>query len=495
MTLIRLLIVLLSACASVPAAAEWRRAESPHFIVFSEGPEKKLRERVEELEDFHWLLRTVTNASSGRTSPNKLHVYVVDSKNELETIRSLGRDVAGFYWASGEGIAAVVNTRGKANNPNAILFHEYAHHYMLQHFPSAYPAWYIEGFAEYFSTAKLAGRRVDIGDFDPGRIYSITQLPWLPLERVLGGSPGGLTPEQTSAYYAQSWLITHYFYSNPERQAALRRYFAAIRTSDPIAALQTATGMDAERFTRELRSYIGRGSIQFRRLERAEPTPPPVTVSVLPRGADDLILHEAALRLGLMDKDIAPRLQLIRAAAARHPDDPFARRVLAHAELLHGDRAAALKILEALQQQTPDDAELLYLRGRLHLQNAEEGGGDWDKETALARAWFARAHKVDPNHFQTLYRNAQSLRQGREAVSENTINILLLAQQLAPQVQEIRMNAAAALIARGDVELARDLLAPVISDPHDRSLAEAARQMLNGARGGAKATEAEETAD
>jgi len=480
MRLIRLLIMLAAAAWGVQAQAEWRRAESPNFVVFSEGPENRLRERVKELEDFHWLLKRMTEAAGRPDSPNKLHVYVVDGKQELKAVRDVGRDVAGFYFAGGEGIGAFVDKRGTGRS-NIILFHEYAHHYMHQYFPTAYPAWYIEGFAEYFSTAKFAGRRVDIGNFDPGRVYAVTEQPWLPLERVLGAGPGGLPAEQTAAYYAQSWLMAHYFYSNPERQGALRRYLNAARRSDPIAALQTATGMTLEQFTRELRTYIGRGSIMYRRLERAEPAPPPVTVSVLSKAADDLMLHEAALRIGLDREEAPARLQRIRAAAARHPADPLARRVLAHAEMLHGDKAAALKLLEALQEQVPNDAELMYLRGRLHLEQAEQGK-DWDKEAASARSWFARAHKLNPNHFQTLYRYAQSQRQGPEAVSENTINTLLLAQQLAPQVTEVRMNAAAALIARGDVDLARDLLAPVISDPHDRSLAEAARKMLAGAR-------------
>ena len=36
-------------------------------------------------------------------------------------------------------------------DPKSVLFHEYAHHFMLHHFPAAYPAWYVEGFAEFFS--------------------------------------------------------------------------------------------------------------------------------------------------------------------------------------------------------------------------------------------------------------------------------------------------------------------------------------------------------
>ena len=111
-----------------------------------------------------------------------------------------------------------------------MLFHEYAHHFMWQYAANAYPAWYIEGFAEYFATARFERRRIDLGNFSPGRIASIVQGNWLPMDRVLFGQPRELDREGMARYYAQSWLIAHYFYSTAERQAALRRYLAAART-------------------------------------------------------------------------------------------------------------------------------------------------------------------------------------------------------------------------------------------------------------------------
>ena len=66
--------------------------------------------------------------------------------------------------------------------------------------------------------------------------------------------------------------------------------------SQASAALQTATGMDPAAFTQELRRYIGQGQIEFRRMTRPEgETPPQVTVTTLPHGADDLMLYDAAL--------------------------------------------------------------------------------------------------------------------------------------------------------------------------------------------------------
>jgi hypothetical protein len=265
---------------------------------------------------------------------------------------------------------------------------------------------------------------------------------------VLAGTSAGLTEEGSAMYYAQSWLLTHYFYSNSDRQAQLRRYLSAVAKEGPVRAMQSATGLNMEQFTKELARYIRGGTINYRRMQRPAAQPVPVRITALPRSAADLLVHEAQLRINAAGDP--GTIGSIRAAAAKHPGDPLAQRVLAHAELLHGDRAAA------------------------------EAG---DKAAAeQARLWFAKAHKIDRNHFQTLYRYAQSLRSGSEGVSENTTNVLLLAHQLAPQVAEIRFNAAAILLARGDLDLAEGVLEPLLTDPHNPRGAATARKMLEEAR-------------
>lgn len=462
---------------AAPAKAEWRRAESPNFVLYGNLSESALRQRIVLLEDYDHLLRVMI-AVTEPAAPNKLHIYIVGNARDLRTVQQVPPGVAGFYAATPDGIAAFVDNSAEAGG-NEILFHEYAHHFMMQYRPNAYPAWYVEGFAEYFMTARFVGRRIDIGTASPGRAYAIMQNQWLPMDQILSGMPQSMNREAMAQFYAQSWLIVHYFYSTPERQAALGRYLVAVRGGNPRGALQAATGMDPAAFTQELHRYIGRGQIEFRRMTRAEAaTPPPVTVTSLPRGADDLMVYEAALKTGIDDAEGPDYLARIRAAAARHEGDPFAQRVLAHAELLYGDAATADRLLDPLIAASPRDAELLYLKGMRYLVAAErEDEGEADARTA--RTWFGRAHQADANHYQTLFRYAQSLRRSREYDSENNVNVLLLAHQLAPQVAAITMNAAALLIGRRDYGVAAPLLRPLAADPHNASLARAAQQLLD----------------
>jgi hypothetical protein len=241
--------------------------------------------------------------------------------------------------------------------------------------------------------------------------------------------------------------------------------------------------MTVAELTRALRGYFGDGRIPYTRLTRPGVTPPPVTITQLPRSANDLLLYEAALRLGSDNAGRTSLLERIRAAAARHGEDAYARRVLAHAEVMHGDRAVGGQLVEALIRTSPNDVELLYLMGMRHLIEAEKSD-DWEGNARQAARWFTRAHRADGNHYQTLYRYSQSLRGQQSYDSENTANILALAHQLAPQVDEISMNTAAILIARRDFDSAQAILEPLAASPHSESLADAARQLLEQVRQG-----------
>lgn len=462
--------------AATSASAVWRRAESANFIVYGTVSEASLRERVRLLENYRLVLRTVTNARRSTGAP-KLSVYILNEQRDLRILRPVEQSVAGFYSATAGGIAAFVSPTRLGDD---ILLHEYTHHFMMQYAPGAYPPWYVEGFAEYFMTAQVRSDHFEIGRPSTDRERSLALGDWVPMPEILFYEGGGIDGD---AFYAQSWLATHYFFSTPERQAALRRYLAAIgRGEDPREAFEPAVGMTADRFNAALRAYA-RSSIPYQRVSHAVPPDPEITVTTMPRSADDLILYEAALRLGVPEAYRERHLRQVRDAAARHRDDAYARRVLAHIEVLHGDAAAADLLLEGLLAEMPNDAELMYLKGMRYFTaaQAEESDTEARAQLTLARQWFGRAHRADGNHFPTLYRFVQSQKGEPEYVSENNLNALTLAHELAPQVSEIRLATAAMLMHRGQFTDAEAVLGPLAANIHI-SAARNARELLELAR-------------
>lgn len=291
-----------------------------------------------------------------------------------------------------------------------------------------------------------------------------------------------MSPENTSKFYAQSWVLVHYLFRDAERRAMLNRYLTAInRGDDERAAFEREFAMTPAQLQGALRQYIRRGVVVTRLNRASTEAAPEVTVTRLPRSADNLVLLEASLKLDVPEDERAGYLARVRGAARPHGDDPYAMRVLAHAEALWGDGAAAERLLTRLLADRPNDPELLYLMGLRHFVAARDSD-DPDVDSRAAQGWFVKAHQADPNHYPTLYRYAQSLRGEPSYVSENTSNILLLAHQLAPQVDEIRLNAAAMLMNRGEFADAEVLLAPLAASPHSRGSATAAKDLLAKAR-------------
>ncbi|HEX8469211.1 MAG TPA: hypothetical protein VF620_15555 [Allosphingosinicella sp.] len=467
------LVVLVSAS---PAAAEWRRAESANFVLYSQAGEGKLREQAALLEDYQLFLRALTGVGEPN-APNKLNVYMVRSGPQLRSIRNMPAGISGVYVAGSAGIAAVVDESAPGEGQE-ILLHEVAHHFMKQYRPLPYPAWYVEGFAEYASTVTFRKDVIEYGRPSVGRAYTLVQGKWLPIERILFGEVPA-DREGMAAFYAQSWLLAHYLLRNTEMRPKFAAYLAAAaRGDEPRKAFAAAFPTPIAELERELRSYSKRGMTYTRFKRASEASAPAVAITRLPASADDLLLLRATIEVG--PEDEAGLLARVRAAASRHQDG-FAKRILAQAEALHGDPARADALLEPLLAAHPDDFELLYFKGMRHVRAGREAD-DGEAQFRLARTSFARAHKMNPNHWQTLLRYAEALRSNERFVSDNTINILLLAQELAPQAQEATMNAAGLLIARKRWDEAERLLLPLTGDPHNPGLAQAARRLLEGAR-------------
>lgn len=477
----------LAACAG-EARAEWRRATSEHFEVYGASFESEIVDAARELEAFDRLLRQLTSTPRDE-SANRLKVYIVSDLNALRQVSpGMGETVAGFYSASsGETVAVALRMRDRRTlSSRHILFHEYAHHFMLAHHPGVYPAWYIEGFAEYVATAVIADGAIEVGRLAPGRISELASFPWTPIADLL--TKRQLEVRNPETYYGLSWLLTHYM-SSPERAPAFGRYLRAVAAgADGVSAYQESFGEPAAALEGKLKTYV-RGAIPYLKSQVPQGGDISVRVETLPSSATTLLLSSVRIAIG---RDFASDgegemararfLAEIREAVGRFPGDPFAQKVLANAEINYGDPRRAVTLLGD-RQALAGDAERLYLAGLARLKVSERSPEDAGAMLEEARRFLGDAHKVDPDHYQTLYRYGETF--AGEAATENTLNVVLLAQQLAPQVAEIRLNAAQMLIRRRAFSDAIALLQPLLNDPHDRASSVAAQALINHARAGA----------
>jgi hypothetical protein len=474
---LKLLVAVLAVAfaAAAPAHAAWTKAETERFIVYGDVADFIVKDYAERLSGYDALLRFF-HPPPPRARPQKLSVYLVRTRKDLQRVApGLSPLVVGFYTASPSGVFAVSALDGSIQE-NDTLFHEYAHHFMLENFPGAYPAWYVEGWAEYFMTAEFTREGVKVGGFNQGRLDFLQNGRWIPMADVIGKSAAEPDPERRLRYYAQAWLLTHYMRSDPQRAAQLDKAVVAIAGgADPVKAFESATGMTSEQLTQALRSYNRLPMMLVKDVGR---TPPPVTLTKLPASADDLLLERLRVTRNSRAKPDAAFAADVRRRAARYTGDKFAELTLAQVEFSHGDVAAGEAIIGRRLAAEPNDVETLTLAGWGQIVAGEREPAKREARFRAGRPHLVKAYQTSQDDYRPLYGYVYSRTVESFFPTENDMHALLEARQLAPSVDEVSILAGIALLAHDHAADARKVLDPVANNPHGGGSAAQARALL-----------------
>lgn len=491
--LVHLLLWIAPLVLAAPAQAEWREARSDRFVVYSQGSEADLRERVIALHRFDRLIRAPFGLSDA-APPRPLTIFLVPGRSGMQAIYPNVPDhIGGWYSASEHDVYAALGRR----SDDKVLLHEYVHHVMRQNFPVASPGWFTEGVAEFYMTAQIDDRETRVGFRDDGRVATLNRLPWLPMDRLLTRRALSGNPNQMAAFYAQSWLLTHYLLSDPARRRGLETYLKAVSEGvPPLETVQPAFGMTPDELNRALRTYRS-GSMPY----AVYPTPPSdaivVAIRALPPSAD--LLFSLSIRLNYPQRgDDGPEtLARVRAAAARWPDDRLANMTLAKAEFAWGSPEGVETALNGVLSSDPADVEALRWMARLRMTAAGRAQTARDLETRdrmnrQARAFLGRAMNADPNDYRIYLALGRSRRSAGDYPTDNDLATWRLAVELAPQVGAVRWEAAEAFSRARQNETAIALLVPLANDPHGGPGAARARERLQALRPDAEASDAPE---
>jgi tetratricopeptide (TPR) repeat protein len=468
----RKITALCLALLSAPTlAGQWHVAETQHFRIYSEGSTEALAEQAAVLEDYRGLLDALTTRPESNLEP-KLDIFLLDGIGDARPFTPMSRGIAGFYTGTSGRIAAysVADDAGAQET----LLHEYAHHYMLGTQGNvAYPRWYTEGFAEYFSTAQFTPGKIQVGAASPGRVDWLVYSEWMPIDRVLTGKfKRGI---DVPRFYAQSWLMTHYLLRSPGMADKLAAYLQALTAGEENVAAFREKVMPSTDLQGALRHYLSQRKLTLTTYTRSPKTAAEVKVSALPASADPMLLLLANLEFGLPKDDRDAAVKRVREAAARFPGDPLAERTLAYAEMRYGDRTQGTALLDKLLAATPDDPTLLRWRGEAAFPR--EGSPD-AAQAKDARKYLARAYKLDPGDWRTLYRYAMVEDPFAKALEPGTLEVLLRAHALAPQVDEIGVTTAVALARAGRVQEAAKIMEPIAHSRHVGPITEATEPLL-----------------
>lgn len=479
--IIRRLLLALTLLALTPAAAlaDWRRAESEHFIVYSDGSERSLRDYTARLERFHGLLRARFGGPA-QDDLRKLPVYLVGDGRALRIAQpQLPTGIDGYYTASENDIFAIL-IRGQDDD---LLLHEYTHHFMANAGQGQFPGWFSEGLAEYYATATVsAAGAATFGLPNAGRLRQL-QGRWLPMDQLLGARGSFDIDNQTArgAYYAQSWLLTHWLLADPTRARALGVYLNALNAGvPPVEAWQASFGVAPAEMEAILKAYA-RGRLYYSQLN-IPPITPEITVSTLPPAWDAVILPLINARSPRPEDTDGPALLATsRANAARFPNDALALAALGRAEQRWGDDpAAAEAALTRALEIDPAHVEALLVMAAL----VDEGSGTAQDEAEIDRrhgravALLRRALEADPKDYRVHAALARLRRDAEDYPTHDDLMTWARAARYAPQVMSIRGDAAIAMLRGERFDEAVALLVPIANDPHGGPGMQYARSLL-----------------
>jgi hypothetical protein len=474
----------------------WLRLESQNFVVFSTADEGKGRDELVALERFNALLARLMPRKE--RSPLKLVVYVANSDRDFErTNPGMGKGIAGFYDSSIEQVRAVTSPDRaverqrdmkrhiRAMDARVILFHEYAHHFVAANSRRSYPRWYNEGFAEFIGTADFTDQGILIGMFTANRAIWLASGDWLGIDKFLLG--WNLTGEETSMFYAQSWLATHYLFQNPERAAGFDRYCVALQDGgDPIGSFESSFGISPQAFDKALRDYK-RKSIQVRQMpEEKVDYASTIKTERLGVAADEILMPLSYLRAVPPKQYAAETVKRIRQEARKHEGDPFALSALALAELWYGDPVQARAHIDALVKIDANNPETQHLSGLCDLRAGYKAG-----DAGLvkrAQSAFAAAHRLDGSRAVSLFRYVECLLFIEKSVNEHMLDVLVTAYRIAPQIDALALVAAQALIQHQRWDEALFILRPLVVSVHGGRTSERASVYLEAARAKQQAT-------
>jgi hypothetical protein len=386
---VALACALIAFCA-VPAAAEWRRLDSPNFIVIGEVSERNLWRVAAQFESFRETLRRVLSADA-TAAPVPTVVIVFPNLRAFEPYQRLyeGKAVnaAGAFHGDRDFNYITILDDGRHDGIR-VIFHEYAH-LVISNIAMNLPPWLNEGLAEYYSSFEIErdGREARIGRPIEGHLRVLSRFPLLPIEqliRVDRSSSLYNEGDRRSVFYAQSWALAHMLLlGEPARVGELADFLRHVNAGVPaVEAWQRVFG--GASIERDLQRYLRRQTfrtVRYRfeeKLTRLEATSRP-----LPEPDVKALLASLYLRQRrYVDAD-----RLAGEVLKTDENHGLANAVAARVDIERGDRVGAMARLGELDPG--DDWFVAYTAGVTLSELVTRTTGPASERIAAARRQFA----------------------------------------------------------------------------------------------------------
>ena len=478
-----LLCIAAASSLALPAHAEWRRATSRHFIVYSQGSANELRESATALERYDQLLRLMSIAKPDETSP-PLTVFMIGNNTVGDLINQ--PTVAGFYTVGPLGPVAVAAritdfyVTDTEFTSQVVLFHEYAHHYMLQNYTAAYPGWFVEGYAELLgATTFNKDGSANVGNVPRYRLADLHGDVTVPVRDLLSDNPDARKDRAVFAYYSEAWLLTHYLVFNDTRSPQLHRYLQLFSDGmKPMDAAEKAFG-SVSKLVSDYNSYRNTPGLPGVRISQKDaPSIGEIKVETLDPTAQALVWDRLLYMRNLRGKEASNIAADLAKRAAAAPTDVATLDLLWRFQLAANDTAAADKTVGALLALQPKNGQALLGKGLIAMKQLEDAKDHSAPKWAAARSYIVDASGAQVDNAEILFAYYQSFVRAQQPPTENAKLALLRAFEIEPQSSQYRLALAGSLIGDRRYADARVALKPAAFSVHDPQSADIAKKML-----------------
>ncbi|MEM8934361.1 MAG: hypothetical protein AAGE94_24420, partial [Acidobacteriota bacterium] len=220
----RILLVLWLTLIALPAhglpEGQWYEARTEHATVYANVGRAELARFVDRA---HWLRAALRSPVSREPfldrPPTPTHVYIFADADAYRPYQH--REGGGPAFVDGTHFgrphAGYVTLNGASPRADRALVHELVHRSL----PHGIPRWAEEGLAEVYASVAPVDGRLLVGAPDPVHAEALAG-DWLPLSELLTvddlGAPRYRVGRARTLFYAQSWLLVHYLWSDPTRR-------------------------------------------------------------------------------------------------------------------------------------------------------------------------------------------------------------------------------------------------------------------------------------
>lgn len=456
---------------------QWRRIDTPNFVVIGDVSAGDLREVGASFEGFRDALgRIINDRVTATIVPSVIVVFSTEYMFGPFRPKFEGRriEVDGLFLP-GQDLNYIAIQHGTGLR---LLFHEYTH-LLVGNAGFNVPVWLGEGLAEFYSTLSIErfGTEAALGGLINDHLARLNDTTLIPIEdllRIDHQSPLYNEGSRRSVLYAQSWALTHMLYlGQPARTKELAQYVDLVTSGTPsVDAWKTAfAGVD---IMRDLERYIRRQQFTSHRYKLNEKLASleRVPATNLTRAEADGFLGHLLVRLN----DPVEAAARLEGARQREPDNVRVRvseALLAHSRGRYDEAAERLKDVSP-----PGDWLLAYLAGVALADLMEDNSSArTDANVAAARALFdasARDRGMLPN---AVYRLA-SIESSRGASTAETRAALDRARTVAAGRYEYQLLYAQMLASAREFKAARDLLGPMMTSRFSPRVRDTARRLM-----------------